>query len=135
MLLGLHGATTMKADLATDIRVAQQAGFTHLELSPAKLRKYLERSTPAELLELLAAARVRPLSIATVERVTYAGERWERLEREYRELSRVAGEIGCEVLVTSPGLRPAGARGRPCVTQCFETAGSRSTTWRSTPTG
>lgn len=109
MLLGLNGATTMKADLATDIRVAQQAGFTHLELNPAKVWKYLESAGTAELAELLGASRMRPLSISAVERVTYAGGQWERIEREYRELSRVAGEIGCEVLVASPGARPAGA--------------------------
>ena len=109
MLLGLNGATIMKADLATDIRVAQRAGFTHLELNSAKLRKYLLSGAVSELAELLQAAHVRPLSISVVERVTYAGQQWERLERDYRELSRVAGEIGCEVLVTSPGLRPAGA--------------------------
>lgn len=109
MLLGLNGATTMRADLATDIQVAQRAGFSCLELNTAKLRKFLEHGTTAELVERLEAAQVRPLSIASVERVTYAGDQWERVEREYRELSRIAGEIGCEVLVAGPGVRPAGA--------------------------
>lgn len=109
MLLGLNGATTMKADLRRDIEVAQRAGFSFLELHPAKLRKFLESGTPAELSELLQAAKVRPLSVAAIERVTYAGEHWERIERDYRELSRVAGEIGCEMLVVGPGVRPAGA--------------------------
>ncbi len=109
MLLALNGATTMKADLPTDIRVAQQAGFTHLELHAGKLRKYLETSAAAELAEMLQAARIKPLSISSLDRLTYAGDQWERLEREYRELSRVAGEIGCEVIIAGPGVRPAGA--------------------------
>lgn len=109
MLLALNGATTMKSDLRTDIRAAQQAGFTHLELNPAKIRKFLETATIAELSELLEQSRIRPLSIAAVERVTYAGEQWEKIEREYRDLSRLGGELGCEVLIASPGVRPAGA--------------------------
>jgi len=109
MLLGLNGATTMKYDLPTDVRVAQQAGFQCVELHPAKLRKYLEKATTAELAELLQQAGIKPLSISSVERVTYAGDQWERIEREYRELSRIAGEIGCEVLIATPGVRPAGA--------------------------
>lgn len=108
MLLGWNGATAMKADLATDIEVAAQAGFSGVELNAAKLKKYLQNHTPAELCDLLAAAKVRPLSIASVERVTYAGDQWENVEREYRQLCRIAGEIGCEVLVAGPGRRPAG---------------------------
>jgi len=99
----------MKADLRTDIEVARRAGFAFLELNVAKLRKFLQTGTAAELAELFEAAPIRPLSITSVERVTYAGERWERVEREYRELSRIAGEIGCEVVVAGPGVRPAGA--------------------------
>lgn len=107
--LGLNGATTMKADLATDIRVASQAGFSHLELNAGKLRRFLEAHSRTELAEALEAVKLRPLSISTIEHVTYAGKEWERVEREYREMSRVAGEIGCEVLVVAPGARPAGA--------------------------
>ncbi len=109
MLRVLNGATTMQADLPGDIQVAQRAGFSMLELSGVKLRKFLQKGTTAELVEMLEAAKVRPLSITSVDRVTYAGQQWERIERDYRELARLAGEIGCEVLVAGPGVRPAGA--------------------------
>lgn len=112
MLRALNGATTMQADLPTDIQIAQRAGFSLLELSASKVRKFLQKCTTSELVEMLEAAKVRPLSIASVERVTYAGDQWERVERDYRELARLAGEIGCEVLVAGPGGRPAGATDR-----------------------
>ena len=43
MELGLNGATTLKADLATDIAVAGEAGFDFVEIWAAKLMGYLER--------------------------------------------------------------------------------------------
>jgi len=109
MLLGWNGATTPKADLCTDIEVARQAGFSGIELSAAKLTKYLEEHSTAELSELLQAAKLRAVSIGTLERLTYAGDHWERLEREFRQFSRIAGEIGCEMLLAGPGQRPAGS--------------------------
>jgi hypothetical protein len=36
-------------------------------------------------------------------------EQWERVEREYREVSRLGGELGCDFLTVGPGARPAGA--------------------------
>jgi 2-keto-myo-inositol isomerase len=109
MLLGWNGATTPKVDLAADIEIARQAGFSLIELNAAKLKEYLEQNSTAELSELLQTAKVRPFSIASIDRVTYAGDLWERMERDYRQLSRIAGEIGCEMLIVGPGQRPAGA--------------------------
>jgi 2-keto-myo-inositol isomerase len=110
MQLGWNGATGMKADPATEIEAAQRAGFSFIELNAAKLRRYLEGGgAAAELASLLEAARLRPLSIGPVDRVTYAGEQWERVEREYREVSRLGGELGCDFLSVGPGSRPAGA--------------------------
>jgi 2-keto-myo-inositol isomerase len=108
MLLGWNGATTMSADLATDIEVARQAGFAGIELNAVKLKKYLEQHSAAELGERLEASKLRPLNITAIERVTYAGEQWERIERDYRQTSRIAGELGCEMLIVCPGQRPSG---------------------------
>lgn len=109
MLFGWNGATTMKADLATDIQIASQAGFTVVELNATKLKAFMENHTSGDLTELLEAAKVRPLSVTSVDRVTYAGDQWEKIEREYRHLSRIAGELGCQFLVAGPGQRPGGA--------------------------
>lgn len=109
MLAGWNGATTPKTDLATDIEVARDAGFPVVELNAAKLKQYLENHNVPELAELLEAAKVRPLSVSSIDRVTYSGDQWEPIEHEYRRMSRVAGELGCEFIVAGPGQRPAGA--------------------------
>ena len=109
MLLGLNGATTMKADLETDIEVARQAGFPLLEIWGGKLRHYLQKHSSAELAERLKAANVKALSINSVERATFAGPEWEKVERTCRDFAAVAGEIECEYLVMVPGKRPPGA--------------------------
>jgi sugar phosphate isomerase/epimerase len=44
MKLSFNGATTMKADLATDIRAAAAAGFDYVEIWAAKLRKVSARN-------------------------------------------------------------------------------------------
>ena len=71
MKLALNGATTMKADLETDIRVAQLAGFDYVEIWAAKLREYLKSKTTAELRAFLKAADVKPYSINSIERITF----------------------------------------------------------------
>lgn len=40
MKLSFNGATTMKADLATDVKAAAAAGFDYLEIWAAKLREF-----------------------------------------------------------------------------------------------
>ncbi len=109
MLLGWNGATTPKADLPADIENARQAGFSGVELDAVKLKKYLVGHSTAELSDLLEAAKLRPLSITCIERISYAGDQWESVERDYRQMSRIAGEVGCDLLVVGPGQRPAGA--------------------------
>jgi len=49
MKIALNGATTMHADLETDIRAAGAAGFDLVELWASKLRTYLASHTIAEL--------------------------------------------------------------------------------------
>lgn len=106
MLLALNGATTMKANLETDIEVARRVGFPLLEIWGPKLRRYLEKHSPAELADRLQEAGVKPLSINSVERGTFAGKEWESVERTCRDFAAVAGEIDCEYLVVVPGKRP-----------------------------
>ena len=110
MKLSLNGATTMKADLATDIRVAGAAGFDCLEIWAAKLREYLESHTTAELRGMFDEHGVEPYSINSIEHITFrddAGE--ESVEAECEELCAVASSIGCPYVVVVPGLLPEGA--------------------------
>jgi hypothetical protein len=43
MKIALNGATTMNADLETDIKAAGQAGFELIEIWASKLRAFLEK--------------------------------------------------------------------------------------------
>ena len=112
MKLSLNGATTMKADLATDVHVASEAGFDCLEIWAAKLRAYLRSHTADDLKKLFAEHRIEPFSINSIEQITFrddAGK--ESLADECEELCRVASEIGCPYLVVVPGrLRDGSAR-------------------------
>lgn len=110
MKLSLNGATTMKADLATDIRAGAAAGFDCLEIWAAKLRDYLKSRTTSELQWLFNEAKIEPYSINSIERITFRdGERQTALLAECEELCRIASEINCPYIVVVPGLLPEGA--------------------------
>jgi 2-keto-myo-inositol isomerase len=107
MKLALNGATTMRADLATDVQAAKAAGFDYLEIWAAKLRDFLAHHTTRELKELFAGAGVPPLSINSIEHVTFRdAQAHEAIKRECAELSQVAAEIRCPFIVVVPGRLP-----------------------------
>ena len=111
MKLALNGATTMRADLATDLQAAKNAGFDYLEIWAAKLRAFLKERSTSELKDLFSQSGLAPLSINSIEHVTFrdAGA-YESIKKECEELSRIASEIGCPCIVVVPGrLPPAGA--------------------------
>ena len=108
MLLGWNGASSMKADLETDIEIARRAGFPLLEIWGAKLRHYLQRHTVVELADRFKESGVKPLSINSVDKATFSGKDWDNVERTFRDFASVAGQIGCESIVVVPGKRPPG---------------------------
>lgn len=109
MKLALNGATTMKADLETDILAGSRAGFDYLEIWAAKLRRFLEANTPAQLKELFRQHGLRPYSINSIEHITFRdSETHEKLLIECEELCRIAQEIDCPYIVVVPGLLPEG---------------------------
>jgi len=110
--LAWNGATSMKADLETDIEIARRAGYPLLEIWGAKLRHYLQRHTVAELSDRFREAGVKPLSINSVEKATFSGKEWENVERTCRDYASIAGEIGCGIIVVVPGKRPPGVTDR-----------------------
>jgi sugar phosphate isomerase/epimerase len=63
MKIALNGATTMLADLATDIKAASAAGFDLIEIWAAKLREFLKNNTAADLKRLLEENDLKPYSI------------------------------------------------------------------------
>ncbi|HKP88274.1 MAG TPA: sugar phosphate isomerase/epimerase [Blastocatellia bacterium] len=110
MKLSLNGATTMKADLETDIRAASRAGFDCVEIWAAKLRDFLRSRTVAELKDLFAEHGVEPYSINSIEHATFRDEAGkEKLVEECEELCEIASGIGCPYVVIVPGRTPQGA--------------------------
>ena len=121
MKLSLNGATTMKADLATDIRAARAAGFDGIEIWSAKLGPFLESHTTAELKELLRKQDLEACSINSLERITFRdGASRRELGGECERLCRVAAEIGCPLIVVVPGPRPVGAADNAVLAESVE---------------
>ena len=111
MKLALNGATTMRADLATDLEAAKAAGFDYLEIWAAKLRNFLKERTTPELKDLFAESGLEPLSINSIEHITFRDDRaYELIKKECEELSSIAAAVGCPCIVVVPGRLPeAGA--------------------------
>jgi len=109
MKLSLNGATTMKADLATDIRVASSAGFDCLEIWAAKLRAFLKTNTAEDLRKLFVEHGIEPYSINSIEHITFRDEAGkESLAEECDELCSIASKLGCPYVVVVPGRLPQG---------------------------
>lgn len=110
MKIALNGATTMHADLETDIKAAGAAGFDLVEIWAAKLREYLKTNSTADLKGLLAENRVEPYSINSIEHISFrTPEDYADIKAECEELCRIANEIGCPYIVVVPGKLPENA--------------------------
>src|SRR4029078_1916058 len=109
MKLALNGDTTMRAELATDLHAAKAAGFDYLEIWAAKLRAVLKERSAAELKDLFAESGLSPLSINSIEHVTFRdASAYESIKRECEELSSIAAAVGCPCIVVVPGRFPPG---------------------------
>ena len=112
MKLGFHGATTMKADLATDIKVSAAAGFKGLELEDGKINQYLADHSLTDLRNLFKQHAIEPTSINTLEFIGFRQD-YAQLQAECRQLSQIAEAIGCTLLVTIPSPTPRAYKGQP----------------------
>ncbi len=109
MQLGLNGATTLKADLATDIAVAGRAGFDFVEIWAAKLMGYLERGGLPALRRDLKRAGVRAATLNSVEHVTFNDPSGHvRMLEDFQRFCRVAEAINAETVIVVPSPRPKG---------------------------
>ncbi len=110
MKLAMNGATTMRADLETDILAASAAGFDLIEIWAAKMREFLKTRSVADLKNLLEENNLEPYSINSIEHITFrTAEDYEKIKAECKEFSRIAGEINCPYVVVVPGKLPDGA--------------------------
>lgn len=108
MKLAFNGATSMRADLITDIKAASAAGFDYLEIWAAKLHVFLKEHSTSDLKALLDQHNLKPYSINSIEHITFRNEDdYERIKAECEELCRVASEIDCPFIVVVPGKLPA----------------------------
>jgi 2-keto-myo-inositol isomerase len=113
MKLALNGATTMQADLPTDFQAAQTAGYDYVEIWADKLRTFLRHRTSDELKELIAASGVPPLSINSIEHVTFRDSpTWAGIKEQCAQLSEVAEKLECPFIVVVPSPLPDGGATR-----------------------
>lgn len=110
MKIALNGATTMHADLVTDITAASKAGFDLIEIWAAKLREFLKSNTVEDLKSLLKEHNLEPYSINSIEHITFrTPEDYSEIKAECEELSTIAEKIGCPYIVVVPGKLPENA--------------------------
>lgn len=99
----------MKADLPTDIRAAAAAGFDFVEIWAAKLRRFLQENSTADLKALFVENGIKPLSINSIEHITFRDDAaYDQIRAECEELSTIAETIGCPYIVVVPGKIPSG---------------------------
>jgi 2-keto-myo-inositol isomerase len=109
MKLSFNGATTMKADLETDVKAAGAAGFAYLEIWAAKLREFLKTHSALDLKALFNQNGLNPLRLNTNEHVTDRAVAADaQINPECEELCSIAAAIGCPYLVVVPGKFPPG---------------------------
>lgn len=107
MLLAINGATTMKTDLAGDIAAAHAAGFQALELWAAKVDEYLRTHSLAELDALLQKNKITPVSINSIEFITFRTRQdYDTIRARCRQLCEWSKAIGCERIVVVPSPTP-----------------------------
>lgn len=109
MKLALNGATTMHADLETDIKAAGAAGFDFVEIWSSKLREFLRAKSTGDLVQLLNETGLRPYSINSIEFITFRtpADYQAIVKAQCEELATIAGEIDCPYIVVVPGKLPA----------------------------
>ena len=107
MRLGFHGATTMTADLQTDLKATQHGGFGYLELWAAKMDTYLKDHSVDDLASLFKTYNVTPTSINSIEFIAFRNPAdYAAIRERCRDLCRLAKAIGCASVVVVPSPLP-----------------------------
>ena len=99
----------MKADLETDVRAAAAAGFDDVEIWAPNLRQFLKTNQTRDLKALFAGCGVKPISINSIDHVTFAdAAAYAKIRIECEELAAIAEAINCPYIVIVPGQFPPG---------------------------
>jgi 2-keto-myo-inositol isomerase len=121
MKIALNGATTMHADLETDIRAASEAGYELIEIWAAKLRTFLKTKSVEDLNALLNNSNLQPYSINSIEHITFRTDaEYAGIKAECEELAAIAGAIGCPYVVVVPGKLPEGSEKSTILSESVE---------------
>lgn len=113
MKLAFNGATTMRANLETDLKAAHLAGFDFVEIWAPKLLSFLKRSSIASLRQLFVDYELKPLSINSIEHITFRDkDSYDSIKQECQELCSIAHDLLCPYIVAVPGRLP-----RPAVSR------------------
>jgi 2-keto-myo-inositol isomerase len=109
MKLGYNGATTMPSPFETDVQIASQAGFDVLEITAAKLDKFLETHTLADARKLIDAAKLKTHAINSIEKINFrdTAGRAEVLART-KQISEWCNALDCPWIIAVPGPVRAG---------------------------
>lgn len=111
MKIAFNGATTMTADLETDIRAAAAAGYDLVELRSNKLYDYLEDHSVEDLKVLLAETGIGVLSINTLEHITWrSDEDYAAIKQECAKLCEISAAIDCPYVLSVPGALRQGPK-------------------------
>lgn len=107
MRLGFHGATSMTSDLETDVMATAHAGLKALELWAGKIDTYLADHSLGDLKALLSEQGVAPMSINSLEFISFRSDESPRIRARCRTLCQMAQGIGCPTLVVVPSPTPS----------------------------
>ena len=111
MKIAFNGATTMTADLETDIRAAAAAGYDLIELRSNKLYDYLESNSVDDLKRLIGEAGIGVLSINTLEHITWrSADDYAAIKKECSKLSEISAGIDCPYVLSVPGALRRGPK-------------------------
>ncbi len=103
MRLGFHGATTMTADLVTDVKATQHGGFRYLEVWASKMDRYLTDHSLDDLAGLFTSHGVTPTAINSIEFIAFRNkEDYAAIRERCRHLSQITHKIGCASVVVVP---------------------------------
>lgn len=107
MKLGFHGATTMTSDFETDVAASAHAGFKALELWAAKVDHFLADHSLSELKALLEDNDVAPMSLNSIEFISFRGDEYGQIQARCRDLSEIAQAIDCPTVIVVPSPTPS----------------------------
>ena len=106
MRLAFHSATSMGADLATDVAVSAQAGYKALEVWATKIDAYLADHSLVDLVDLFRGHRVEPATINSIEFIAFRGTEYELIRTRCQALCAIAQAMGCSTVVVVPSPTP-----------------------------